>query len=176
MNKQVLDLKEKYKTAWRDKPECYWFSRLVAEVGELGSSLADDHEHSPDLELAQIASICLNWLEIRDNQNRTNNQNHLSFDDVCCYSMVEEIINNFQKIRLFTSMKNNEAKQILANLTETASKRVASLPDLPIEELPRYIREDIILHKTITNRPKNAQAITHLRNVYSSAIALRSMR
>lgn len=61
----VLELKNSHSNTWRDKPESYWFARLSQEVGELGSSLVGDHEDSPDWELNQIASICLNWLEMR---------------------------------------------------------------------------------------------------------------
>ena len=57
-----------YSDKWRDKPDSYWFYRLLEEVGELGASLANDHEHSPDYELKQIASICVNWLEKRNSE------------------------------------------------------------------------------------------------------------
>lgn len=63
---EVLRLKLEHVKTWRDKPESYWFARLVQEVGELGSSLVGDHDDSPDWELAQIAAICLNWLEMRE--------------------------------------------------------------------------------------------------------------
>ena len=53
---------------WADKPDCYWFYHLSQEVGELGSSLADDHEHSPEYEMAQIASICINWLAKKEKE------------------------------------------------------------------------------------------------------------
>jgi hypothetical protein len=72
--KQILDtnqldsvplLKEAHRTTWRGKDQHYWFARLVQEVGELGSALVGDHHHSPDEELAEIISICLNWQEMR---------------------------------------------------------------------------------------------------------------
>lgn len=63
---QVLALKEKRGTHWRDQDEHYWIARLMQEVGELSSSLVGDHLDSPDHELRQIASIALNWLEMRD--------------------------------------------------------------------------------------------------------------
>lgn len=59
----VEKFKQKYKNKWRDKPDSYWFYRLSQEVGELGSVLARDHEDTIEHELAQIASICLNWLD-----------------------------------------------------------------------------------------------------------------
>uniref|UniRef100_A0A6M3M260 Uncharacterized protein n=1 Tax=viral metagenome TaxID=1070528 RepID=A0A6M3M260_9ZZZZ len=61
----VLALKERHAETWRDQPESYWCARLMQEVGELASALVGDHEHSSDWELAQIASIALNWLELR---------------------------------------------------------------------------------------------------------------
>ena len=58
-------LREAHQTTWRGKDQHYWFARLVQEVGELGSALVGDHHHSPDEELAEIISICLNWQEMR---------------------------------------------------------------------------------------------------------------
>ncbi len=59
------------------RDDSYWFARLVEEVGELGASLVQDHPDTPDHELIQIASICINWLEKRyielttlENQNQ----------------------------------------------------------------------------------------------------------
>jgi hypothetical protein len=63
--KEVLELARKHAETWRDQPESYWFCRLMEEVGELGASLEDDHDDPPEWELRQIASICLNWLEMR---------------------------------------------------------------------------------------------------------------
>jgi len=61
----VINLKRDYSLTWRNKKETYWYLRLLEEVGELGASLANDHEDSPDWELRQIAAICMNWLEMR---------------------------------------------------------------------------------------------------------------
>ena len=69
MNAQVAALQAKYKDQWRDEPESYWLARLMQEVGELSSSLVGDHEDSPEHELQQIASIALNWLEMRGQQS-----------------------------------------------------------------------------------------------------------
>lgn len=63
---KVLALKDKNSKLWRDKPDSYWFMRLLEEVGELALSLRGRHEHSPETELRQITSICLNWLEYRE--------------------------------------------------------------------------------------------------------------
>ncbi len=63
--KMVYELKKKHEATWREKPESYWFARMVEEVGELAGALKETHEHTPDWELSQIASIALNWLEMR---------------------------------------------------------------------------------------------------------------
>lgn len=52
---------------WRDDPDSYWFARLVEEVGELGGSLVGNHDDPPEWELKQIATICMNWLDMRQN-------------------------------------------------------------------------------------------------------------
>lgn len=51
-----------HRETWQDRDDAYWFQRLVSEVGELGASLAGDHDDPPEWELAQIASIARNWL------------------------------------------------------------------------------------------------------------------
>lgn len=63
----VVELRRRHRGKWRDKPESYWLGALVEELGELGSALNGEHEHSPDVELEQIAGICLNWLDMRNN-------------------------------------------------------------------------------------------------------------
>ena len=35
---------------------------ILAEVAELAYALDGEHEHPPELELTQIAGICVNWL------------------------------------------------------------------------------------------------------------------
>lgn len=66
MNPRLQKLIKKHNKTWRNKPETYWFQRLVCEVGELGGSLAGEHKHLPDWELTQIAAICINWLKMRE--------------------------------------------------------------------------------------------------------------
>lgn len=66
----VIALKEAYKNHWRDMPESYWFMRLAEELGELGGVLAGNHDDTVEHELKQIAAICLNWLEMRDDRLR----------------------------------------------------------------------------------------------------------
>lgn len=63
--KQTLELKQKYAGYWRDKDEAWWFARLLQEVGELADTLTGETNDPCALELRQIASICLNWLDMR---------------------------------------------------------------------------------------------------------------
>ena len=62
----VVNLKNKHAGTWRDKKEAYWFQRLMDKVEELSDALVGTHEHPPETELMQIAAICLNWLEMRE--------------------------------------------------------------------------------------------------------------
>ena len=64
----VMSLAYNHAETWRDKDNSYWLARLMQEVGELASSLVGDHDDSPEHELRQIASIALNWLELRAGQ------------------------------------------------------------------------------------------------------------
>ena len=61
----ALQMRHRYRSHWRDRSELFWLSRLMQEVGELSAALTDNHDDSPDHELLQIASICLNWLDKR---------------------------------------------------------------------------------------------------------------
>lgn len=64
--KLTFDIKQANIKMWRDgKSDMYWLARLTEEVGELSSALLGRHEHPPEVELRQIAAICLNWLEYR---------------------------------------------------------------------------------------------------------------
>lgn len=62
----VLALKTQHAHAWREMTEDYWLARLMREVGELSFSLVGGHDDPPEWELTQIAAICLNWLEYRN--------------------------------------------------------------------------------------------------------------
>ena len=62
----ILEIKEKHRETWRDKPDEIWLTHFIEEVAELVLSVHGKHNHSPDIELKQIASICLNWLEMRE--------------------------------------------------------------------------------------------------------------
>lgn len=65
----VLYYQKKYKDYWTSKNNFYWFYRLFQEVTELFLALLRLHRHKPELELIQIASICLNWLNKIDPTN-----------------------------------------------------------------------------------------------------------
>ena len=68
----AIALKKRFAGAWLDRSDYYWFARLVQEVGELGGSIAGDCEDPLEWELAQIASLALNWLDklIREKQEK----------------------------------------------------------------------------------------------------------
>jgi len=68
IKKEVVDIADEYKHYWRDETEYYWLCRLMEEVGELGASLANDHNDPPEHELKQIAAICINWLIMREEE------------------------------------------------------------------------------------------------------------
>ena len=61
----VFQLMKEHENTWRNYPESDWLIGLKEEVEELTQSLAGKHEHTPEIELRQIASICLNWLDMR---------------------------------------------------------------------------------------------------------------
>lgn len=63
---EVVALQDEHRKTWRDKPESYWLFRLLEEVTELAGSLFGNHKHPVEWELKQIASICLNWLDMRN--------------------------------------------------------------------------------------------------------------
>ena len=62
---EILALKRRYKFYWRGKPQSYWLARLQEEVAELTLTLDEQHKGPVSLELREIASICLNWLDMR---------------------------------------------------------------------------------------------------------------
>jgi hypothetical protein len=47
---------------WQDRPDWYWFYRLVLEILELSASLLGVHRHTPEHELLEIGSMCINWM------------------------------------------------------------------------------------------------------------------
>jgi len=64
VEKVVLELKRQYSGYAWDQGNGRWLYRLVEEVVELALALLHLHRHSASLELQQIASIAMNWLEI----------------------------------------------------------------------------------------------------------------
>lgn len=65
LGRGVLRLKDKHKHTWRTRGQVYWLWRLWLEVIELSMSLVGLHRHTVDLELDQIATIAMNWRELR---------------------------------------------------------------------------------------------------------------
>lgn len=76
----VVDLKNKHSQTWRDKPESYWLGRSMQEMSEIALALTGNGEHSDapahdvDLEITQLASILLNWLEMRADAARRESE------------------------------------------------------------------------------------------------------
>jgi len=68
IQKDVIALQEKHRNTWRGKAQWFWAIMLCEEFCELLLSLIGLHRHAPDVELRQIAAICMNWLEMRDNR------------------------------------------------------------------------------------------------------------
>lgn len=62
----VQEFVEHYKNKWQDESDEFWLDRLNAEFEELAMALAGAHEHTPELELKEIASIAINWLRKRN--------------------------------------------------------------------------------------------------------------
>ena len=63
--KQILQYKQSYQDYWRRQPEEWWLARLLQEVGELADTLTGETNDPVEHELRQIASICMNWLDMR---------------------------------------------------------------------------------------------------------------
>ena len=45
---------------------------LLGEISELAYAIAGRHEHDPEIELMQIAGICVNWLMQLQNRREVN--------------------------------------------------------------------------------------------------------
>lgn len=72
----VLVRKMHHRKTWRNRPEVYWATRLVGEYEQLLlSGLYNGWKSYPasgvDGTLYAIASICLNWLEMRQTDTMT---------------------------------------------------------------------------------------------------------
>jgi hypothetical protein len=61
----VFALKQTHLETWRDRSQLKWTLGLLEEVVELLLSLVGLHKGPPGWELQQIASIAMNWLEVR---------------------------------------------------------------------------------------------------------------
>ena len=61
----VFALKQTHLETWRNHGQLKWTLGLLEEVAELLLSLAGLHKDPPDWELMQIATIAMNWLEMR---------------------------------------------------------------------------------------------------------------
>lgn len=66
VEENIIELKRKHNTTWRDKPSWFWYLSLLEEVIELGLSLIGLHKDPPQWELNQISSIAANWYERLD--------------------------------------------------------------------------------------------------------------
>ena len=64
----VLRYKDRYKECWQEAGDGYWLGRMMQEVGEV-AQIVHDASYPPEVddpllhELAQIASIAMNWME-----------------------------------------------------------------------------------------------------------------
>lgn len=50
---------------WDYQRDLRYLRSLMEEVGELAAALKGKHEHPMELEVIQVAGICLNWLNAR---------------------------------------------------------------------------------------------------------------
>ena len=71
---KVLALKHHHRQTWQEKPEWYWMFGLGEEVVELALTLAGLHAGPVEWELQQIASIALNWLEMRESKEKDDDR------------------------------------------------------------------------------------------------------
>lgn len=63
----TIRMQQKYKDHWREKNDWYWFWKLAQEFLALGWNVAGFHrDGSPRWELMQIASICMNWMQLHE--------------------------------------------------------------------------------------------------------------
>lgn len=59
----------RHRNHWREKSDWYWFWRILQEIVELFLSLLKLHKDTPDWEILQIATIGINWLEKREQED-----------------------------------------------------------------------------------------------------------
>lgn len=63
---RIVKLKHEHRRTWRTLNQTRWMMYLLEEVAELLLALIGLHKDTPDWELQQIAAICWNWLEMRE--------------------------------------------------------------------------------------------------------------
>lgn len=73
MDKFTQELTEMHANTWVDKPQWFWFISLLEEIWELGWALLGLHKDPPELELAQIAGIVINWRRHRTQDSSKQN-------------------------------------------------------------------------------------------------------
>jgi len=72
---EIQELVDYYGQTWKDKSQLFWFVSLLEEVIELGLSLLGLHKDTPEYEIAQIASIAINWKKHRQAQTSNDFDN-----------------------------------------------------------------------------------------------------
>jgi hypothetical protein len=68
----TLRLKDEHAATWRNRREPYWLYRLFLEFVELALALVGLPGHDPEIELRQIAAICMNWMEYRKDKRKSD--------------------------------------------------------------------------------------------------------
>lgn len=68
----VIEHEKKYHGMWWDKSDWFWFISLLEEFCELGLSLLRVHKHPPELELKQIASIAIGWMDYIEHRKQSS--------------------------------------------------------------------------------------------------------
>lgn len=68
----ILCRTERHKTTWREKPQWYWFWMLLRQCKKLAVSLLCGYGEPVHIELEKIASIAMNWIDMR--RSGENNQ------------------------------------------------------------------------------------------------------
>jgi len=72
--KLVAGLKDTHRHTWRNQSEQRWLHGLLEETYELSGALIGKHAGPVEFELLQIAAICLNWIEMRDPETLTSEE------------------------------------------------------------------------------------------------------
>lgn len=61
---EIVELANHYdaQRTWQERDEYRWLAGIVEELGELAEALDGKHEHPPETEIKQIASVSINFL------------------------------------------------------------------------------------------------------------------